>query len=338
MKEMLKKLVTGDELKEKETSQLFDLLLTEGSEVTDAQIGAYLALTSSREITSSELIGATKSLRNHMSKVDLPGLELADSCGTGGSGMNTFNTSTAVAFVVAASGQPVAKHGNRASTSKSGSADVLRALGINIELSPSEVAECIKKTNFGFMFAPLHHGATKRVQQIRRELGFRTIFNFLGPLANPAGAVFPLLGVSSRDYAPKMAEALLALGTKRAMVVHGADGLDEITLTGKTFVYEASNGKASAYQVCPEDFGLKSVSFSEIEGAEPEESAKQMISIFNGLENSKADLVAINAGALFYLSGKSRSIAEGVKLAKEVLASGKAKEVLDNVIKFTNSK
>jgi len=260
-----------------------------------------------------------------------------DTCGTGGSGLDTFSVSTASAFVVAGTGQKVAKHGNRASTSRSGSADVLEALGVKLDISSEQIADCIDKANFGFMFAPGHHPATKRVVGIRKELGFRTIFNFLGPLSNPAGARAQVLGVSVREMCRPMAEALSRLGVERAMVVHGEDGLDEITLTGKSYVSEVQMKKIIEYEITPEEFGLKRVEFSEIQGDVPENNAKRIGEILAGEPGPYRDLIVINAAAALYVAGKSESLKEGVATAGVSIDSGWARGVLDTVVEITNS-
>jgi anthranilate phosphoribosyltransferase len=262
---------------------------------------------------------------------------LLDTCGTGGSGLNTFNTSTAAAFVAAAAGQPVAKHGNRAATSACGSADVLRELGVNLELTITQLAECLAATNFCFFFAPNHHPATKRVQVIRRELGVRTIFNFLGPLSNPAGATRQLLGVSQLRMVVPMAEALRVLGARHALVVRGEDGLDEISTTGPSLIAEVKDGEVSHYTISPEDFGLPCVSFAEIEGGLPRVAASRMRAVLEGERNAYSDLVALNAGAALYISGKAESIGDGVGLARTILSSKAALEVLENVIRFSKT-
>ncbi len=340
MKDLLKKLSNKESLGEEETFRLFELMMNSNKEcVTDAQIGAYLMGTSSRIISTDELVGAARSLRSHMVAVDHSGLEseLLDTCGTGGSGLNSFNTSTVVSFIAAAAGQPVAKHGNRAQTSKSGSADLLSALGVNIELTPEQLNSCLTKAGFCFMFAPLHHPATKRVQIIRRELGFRTIFNFLGPLANPAGATRQLLGVSSKEMLPVMAEALLRLGTEHALVVCGEDGLDEITLSGETHVCEVHEDKVTSYSISPDEFNFLPAPLSEIQGFPPEESAKKVYTLLHGEKGPLRELIVLNAGAALYASGKAESIADGVSRAEILIDSGKALQQLERIIEVSNS-
>lgn len=338
----LQKLARNQALDEEDTSRLFDELVKgDVEEVTDAQIGAYLFATGNRTVNSDELVGAAKTLRRHMRAVKvekfLPGIECLDTCGTGGSGLHRFNTSTASALVVAAAGQPVAKHGNKGATSKSGSADVLQVLGVNIEPSTETLIQSLRETNFCFLFAPAYHTATKRVAGIRRQLGFRTIFNFLGPLVNPIGVCYQLLGISNRQMAPVMAEALLRLGIKRAAVVSGIDGLDEVSLCGETFVYEVQGGALRSYSIFPEQFGIKREDTAKLHETDPKESALRMKAVLSGEEGIYADLVLLNAGTALYICGRAASIEEGISLAREILHSKKAFDILQRVIEITNS-
>ncbi len=340
MKEYLQALAKGLAPNETETQSLFDELMSgDTSRVTDSQIGAYLFSTASRQLSSDELVGAARSLREHMLEVVAPdkAAKILDTCGTGGSGLKTFNTSTAVALVVAACGQAVAKHGNRAATSPSGSADVLRALGVKLEITPEQARACLAATNFCFLFAPQHHPATKRVQQVRRDLGVRTIFNFLGPLCNPMFAKYQLLGVSERSMHATMAEAMLKLGVEHALVVRGEDGLDEITLAESTVVYEVRRGEGiEKYTITPEKFGFARALSSDIEGFAPEESAIKLRQLFIGEKGSHRDLVILNAGAALYVSHRASSIEEGITLAARALDSGAARKTLESVAHFTN--
>lgn len=336
LKPIFSKLLDGVPLSEEETFFIFESMIRPDASLSDAQIGAYLLATASRELAACEIVGAAKSLRKHAIAFDPNGelseLNILDTCGTGGSGLDTFNTSTAVAFVLAASGQPVAKHGNKAATSRSGSADVLTALGVNLRHTPAQSRALLKKTNFCFLFAPEYHVATRRVVGIRKELGFRTIFNFLGPLVSPASPNFQLLGVSSKSMVRVLAKALGELGVSRALVVCGEDGLDEISLSAKTNVFELLDGAVREYQISPEDVGLSTVSFEKVSGREPEASAKLMREVLGGEKSAYADLVAFNAGAALYVSQKSRTIPEGVIQAKDILKTGKALSVLEAVI------
>lgn len=337
MKLLLKVLATKSSLSTQETCDVFNKLLTDTS-VTDAQIGAYLCATALRLPEVDELVGGATSLRSHMLRVNLPDNchPMLDTCGTGGSGLDTFTTSTTSAFVVAASGLCVAKHGNRAATSKCGSADVLNALGINITPPISIIQKCAQEAKFCFMFAPNHHGATKRVALIRKEVGFRTIFNFLGPLCNPAGAEYQMLGVSNLLMVDRMAEALCRLGTKRCLVVCGEDGLDEITLAANTKYAEVNNNKISYGILSPEMFGFNRVSHEEICGADPVNAAIHVRSILAGEQSAYRNLVLMNAGAALYVGGKADSIKDGIEQAKTLIDNGSATKVLEKAIAITS--
>lgn len=339
MKELLKKLSVGERLTAEEAFYLFELLVS-SSKVTDAQIGAFLfALGGARIPTSAELTGAARALRKHMVRVPaksaFPGEVIIDTCGTGGSGFNTFNTSTICAIIAAAAGVKVAKHGNRAATSQCGSADLISALGIQLEMKPEQALECLRKSNFCFLFAPNHHPATKRVQLIRRELGFRTIFNFLGPLVNPAEVEYQLLGVSNKEMVPVIAETLLTLGTQHALVVCGEDNFDEISLSAETLVAEVKNGNIGSYRLKPEDFGFSRVNFKDIQGADPAASARLVKELLAGKDDARRNLVLLNAGAILYIGKKAKDINEGITLAAELIASGKALSALDTITKLT---
>ena len=342
MRAVLSHLCSGRALDEQQTSVVFESLMGAGREaITDAQIGAYLMATGSRRVSAAELTGAARSLRRHMVPVVLDGRlaaeKLLDTCGTGGSGLDTFNTSTVAAIVAAGCGQMVAKHGNRAATSRCGSADLLSALGVKTELAAYEIARCIELTRFGFMLAPLHHPATKRVQLIRRELGFRTIFNFLGPLCNPASVSYQLLGVSDRSMIEAMAESLAALAIERAMVVCGSDGLDELTLSGPSYVAEVREGKVSTYSLEPEKMGLSRQSLTAVQGGTPEESSARVRRILDGEQGPYRDLVLLNSSAALFVSGRCADMLEGIELARKCIDSGKAREILQSVIRVTNS-
>ena len=340
----LQTLQQGSALSADETRALFNsLLLAAGSSdddidtLTDGQIGALLFGLGARLPSVSELVGAALSLREHMREVVAsPGRVVIDTCGTGGSGLNAFNTSTAAAFVAAAAGLAVAKHGNRAITSKSGSADVLEALGMRLSDSPAELAEMLSSTGFAFLFAPLFHPATKRVQGIRRELGVRTIFNFLGPLVNPARPARQVLGVSSTQVAPLMAEALSELGVERAAVVSGSDGLDELTLTGESQLILVEGGSCSEFKVTPEQFGLSRVSSDAIGGFSPDDSAAKIREILSGVSSAHAELVALNSGVALWVGGVSVDLEAGVLEAKRLLGSGAALKSLELAVEFSN--
>ena len=332
MKKQLGLLSKGEALSEDDTRAVFSLLLDPDSDITDAQIGAYLFATSSRTPTQGELIAAAKEIRLHM--LTFPrntSVSLLDTCGTGGSGFSTFNTSTAVAFVCAAAGQAVAKHGNRAASSRSGSADVLEKLGVPLSGTQQEQLDRLRDKKFVFLFAPEHHPAAKRVALLRKELGLRTIFNFLGPLANPAQADFQLLGVSSKQALEPMSQALCSLGIKRALVVRGRDGLDELSCGAINDVYEIADGGISHYELDPQKLGVAKVAISEIEIESAIDSAQAMRSVLSGEASAYRELVVLNAGAALYISGNAASISEGIALAKSQLDSGAANKVLESL-------
>ena len=332
MKKQLGLMSKGEALSEADTQEVFSLLLDPDSDITDAQIGAYLFATSSRTPTQNELIAAAKQIRSHM--LTFPrdkNVSLLDTCGTGGSGFSTFNTSTAVAFVCAAAGQAVAKHGNRAASSRSGSADVLEKLGVPLSGSQQEQLVRLRDKKFVFLFAPEHHPAAKRVAMLRKELGLRTIFNFLGPLANPAQADFQLLGVSSKQALEPMSQALCSLGVQRALVVRGRDGLDELSCGAVNDVYEIADGSISCYELDPQQLGIEKAGISEIEIESASDSAKAMKSVLTGQASAYRELVALNAGAALYISNNSDSIASGIDLAKRQLDSGAAYKVLESL-------
>ena len=330
-------------LSEEQTFALFEKFLNSGpASVPDEEIKNYLLATSLRLPSGAELVGAARSLRSHMLKLDTSALPanhiLIDTCGTGGSGKNTFNTSTAAAVVAAAGGLFVAKHGNRAVSSKCGSADLLEALGTKISADPSVLSEWLAATNFTFLFAPNFHPATKRVQGIRRELNKRTIFNFLGPLVNPAGVKRQLLGVSNQHVLEDVAEALLHLGADSAMVVCGEDGLDEITLCAPTEIWEIRGGKLSSWKLTPEQFGLRRADFEQISGATSAlDAADALKKLLSGKRDARYDLVILNSGAAFYISGAESSIEAGMKKAEDLITSGAAAEALERILNFTAS-
>ena len=335
----MQKLAALEPLTLDETTALFERLMSPDEQsVSDAQIGAYLLATAARTLTAEELAGGAGALRKHMETVPVSNsLSLLDTCGTGGSGFKTFNTSTAVAFVCAAAGQAVAKHGNRAASSSSGSADVLEALGVAFSPSPEEAARSLEETGFCFMFAPQHHPATKRVARVRRELGIRTIFNFLGPLANPAGAAYQLLGVSSEKMLPLMAEALQRLGAKRAMLVRGREGLDELSVSGESLAYEIQGDRLEQYTVSPDAFGLSCHPITEVEVSSPQESAEKMKQVFSGESSPYRDLVLLNAGAALYVCQVASKLDEGVAKAAELIDSGEVLRKLEQVQRFSNA-
>lgn len=309
--------------------------LMEGN-ATDAQIGALLIALRVKQETVDEITGFATAMRDKVVVIPYNKNTLVDTCGTGGDESGTFNISTVSAIVAAGTGCKVAKHGNRSVTSKCGSADILKALGLNIEINPEKMSMCIDNAGIGFLFAPLLHPAMKYAIGPRREMGVRTIFNILGPLTNPAGAKRQLLGVFSQSLTSVMANVLKKLGSEHVMVVHGADGLDEITLTDKTYVSELKNGTVNSYTIQPEDFGFTRVNMSELQGGTPEENVQITMNILQGAKGSARNIVLLNAGAVIYVSGMVSSIAEGIQLAKESIDSGIALKVLENLKVMTN--
>ncbi len=294
--------------------------------LTHAQMGAFLAAMAQKGETGEELAGFASVMRDRAVRVEVQG-DLLDTCGTGGSGLHTHNTSTMVAFVLATAGARVAKHGNRASTGTCGSMDVLEELGVPIDLTAGAVAKLIEELDIGFMFAPRFHPAMKHVAPVRKELGVRSSFNFLGPLANPAGTRHQLLGVCDRDRAPLMIEALKRLGSERVMIVCGEDGLDEITLTGFTTVWELEDGAMHAHRFAPEDVGLRPVSFHAIAGGDRAANARALIDVLGGeRRDAVRDHVALNAAAALMVMDLAKTLAEGFERAVAILDSGAALE------------
>jgi anthranilate phosphoribosyltransferase len=314
---------------------------------TDAQIGALLVALHMKGETVEEIVGFAEAIRAaatplnlHANQVlDASGTErdaLLDTCGTGGDTSGTFNISTATAFVVAGAGVRVAKHGNRSVTSKCGSADVMEALGVNINLAPERVATCLEKIGIAFLFAPAMHSGMKYVQPARRELRLRTVFNLLGPLTNPAHATCQVVGVYSADLVDKLAEALSMLGLRRALVVHGDDGLDEITITGPTRVGEVREGQVRSYEVTPEEFGLQRASLDDISGGDAQLNAKLIREILEGKRSARRDVVLLNAAAALVAAGRADHLRDAMPIAVEALDSGSALAKLQALISFSS--
>ena len=294
----------------------------------EVQTGAFLIALRAKGETVPELVGLARTMRSLSDSVEIDRADLLDTAGTGG-GPSTFNISTAAALVAAASGCAVAKHGNRSATSRSGSADVLEALGVSIELGPAQVATCIEEIGFGFMFAPRHHAAMKNVVGVRKELGVRTIFNFLGPLTNPAGARRQLLGVSDRRYQETIAEALVGLGAESALVVSSEDGIDELSISARTRVIEVADGTTEEWFAEPGQFGLSEAPLEQIAGGEPQENAAVIRSAFEGEEGPVRDVILLNAGAAIYAGGRADDLGAGVERAREAVDSGAATRMLE---------
>jgi len=325
--------VSGKELSEEEMMGAMTEIMD--GKVGDTQLAAFLTALQFKNVTVSEIVGAARVMRDKAEKVNAK--DSVDTCGTGGDGADTFNISTTVAFVVAGAGVRVAKHGNRAVSSKSGSADVLKYLGVNIDASLPTVERCIEEVGIGFLFAPLMHKAMKHAAAVRKELGFRTIFNLLGPLTNPANAHAQVLGVFDSKWVTPLAEVLRELGSRHALVVHGFDGLDEITLTGETQIAELKNGKVNNFSFDPKEFGYSLCSVADLKGAEPETNAEIMREILNGSSGPKTDIVVLNAAAAIYVGGKADSIEKGILAAKNSIESGAALKKLEELCRVSNS-
>jgi anthranilate phosphoribosyltransferase len=315
---------------------------------TDAQIAALLVALHMKGETVEEIVGFAEAIRaaatslelHRNSTLDVSGTErdaLVDTCGTGGDASGTFNISTATAFVVAGAGVRVAKHGNRSVTSKCGSADVMEALGVNINLPPARLAACLEQVGIAFLFAPAMHSAMKYVQPARRELRLRTVFNLLGPLTNPAGATCQVVGVYSDDLVEKLAEALSMLGLHRALVVHGSDGLDEITITGPTRVGEVREGRVQTYEVTPEEFGLPRAALDDISGGDAALNASLICDVLAGNNSARRDVVLLNAAAALVAAGRADHLRDAVPLAANAIDSGAALNKLEKLAKFSES-
>ncbi|HYP55372.1 MAG TPA: anthranilate phosphoribosyltransferase [Solirubrobacterales bacterium] len=300
----------------------------------EVQTGAFLVALRAKGETVPELVGLARTMRSLATPVATGRDDLVDTAGTGG-GPSTFNVSTTAALVAAAAGCAVAKHGNRSNTSRCGSADLLEALGVNIELGPEQVGRCIEEVGFGFMFAPRHHAAMAHVVPARKELGVRTIFNFLGPLTNPAGARRQLLGVSDRRYQETIAEALVGLGSARALVVAAEDGLDELSISARTRVIEVADGGTEEWFVEPGELGLGEADLSKVAGGSPEENAAASRAVLEGERGPRRDLVLLNAGAAIYVGGRAGSLAEGIEKATTAVDDGAARELLERLVATT---
>ena len=320
------KVASGKSLSQDEAVEAFELVMSGAA--TPAQIGGLLMAMRVRGETVDEIAGATRAMRAKVLPVRAPEGAI-DTCGTGGDGKGTFNISTCTAFVVAGAGVPVAKHGNRAISSHSGSADVLRELGVNIEASPEMISRCIAECRLGFMFAPAHHAAMRHVAAIRTELSTRTIFNLLGPLANPAGAKFQIVGVFGKEWVEPIAQVLALLGTERAWVVHGSDGLDELTTTGVSDVAVVDDGRVATFRISPRNAGLPEAKPEDLTGGNAMENAAQICAVLGGLKGPFRDIVLLNAAAALLVAGKAQSLRDGVALAAESIDSGEALAVLD---------
>lgn len=332
---LLNKVIARQNLTQSEAASLLDAMLAD--DVTDARIAAALIALAAKGETEEELAGFAETMRARCARISTRHTCFVDTCGTGGSLAKTFNVSTAAAFVVAAAGVPVAKHGNVGVTTKAGSADVLRALGVKFDLQPERVGKIFDEIGICFMFAPLHHAATKRVALVRRDLGVRTIFNLLGPLTNPAGAPFQVIGVSHESACEKVAMALARLGTKRAWIVRGEDGLDEITLVVKTIVHEVSGEGVRRFEITPEEFGLQRRPLDSLRTQSAEENAKLIREVLLGERHDAArDLILLNAAASLHLAGNGATFIDSIHSAKEVIDNGAALDKLEALRRLSN--
>lgn len=338
IKEAISLIVTGQDLNEQQMVAVMHEIM--GGEATPAQIGSFITALRMKGETIDEIVGAVRVMREKATFVDCgvdtaAGEILMDIVGTGGDGSGSFNVSTTTAFVVAAAGIPVAKHGNRAVSSSCGSADVLEALGVDLSMPADSVGECVRTVGIGFLFAPMLHGAMKHAIGPRREIGIRTIFNILGPMTNPAGANVQLTGVFARELTQVLAEVLARLGMKRTLVVWGEGNLDELTVTGTSHIADANAGQVQTYSIEPEDVGLARADFDDLRGgATVEESAEQVREVLRGNAGAKLDMVLLNAGAALMAADRVADIPSGITMARELIASGAAFRKLEDLIGF----
>lgn len=334
MKEVISKLAEGISLSEQEAEEAM-LTIMQG-QASESQIAAYLMGLRMKGETVEEITGAVRTMRNMAQRILVNDPMVVDTCGTGGDRANTFNISTATAFVVAGGGLTVAKHGNRSVSSQSGSADVLAALGVNLDLPPNRVADCINEVGIGFLFAPLYHGAMKHCAKPRSDMGIRTLMNILGPLSNPASATIQVLGVYDRALTEKLAQVLVRLGTQHCFVLHGRDGLDEITLTDRTHISEGKAGRVASYDIDPHDFGLSRANPRDLLGGTPKDNASLIRDIFRGRKGPKRNIVLMNAAPALVACGKAKTLRDGFKEAEQIVESGAPYEKLEKLIAFTN--
>lgn len=334
LKPLLAKVATGESLSREEAQDAFGILMS--GEATPSQIGGFLMALRVRGETVAEMTGAVSTMRAKMLRVEAPA-DAVDIVGTGGDGAGTYNISTLASIITAGTGVPVAKHGNRALSSKSGTADALSALGVNLEIGPSLIARCIREAGIGFMFASMHHAAMRHVGPSRVELGTRTIFNLLGPLSNPAGAKRQLLGVYSPQWLRPIAETLREMGSETVWVVHG-QGLDEITTTGTTEVVALEDGKIHEFQLTPADFGVAPATLADLKGGDGIANAAALRAVLGGAKNAYRDISLCNAAAALVVSGKAETLKDAMLLATASLESGKAAAALDRLVAVSNEK
>lgn len=331
----LNKVISGSSLSAAEMQSVMKVIMSGGA--TDAQIGGFLVALRMKGESIDEIVGAAQVMRELSTKVVVKANHVVDTCGTGGDGISTFNISTCSAFVAAAAGCTVAKHGNRSISSSCGSADVLERAGVRLDISAKQVTRAITELGIGFMFAPAHHGAMKYAIGPRKEMATRTIFNVLGPLTNPASAPNQVLGVFSKALLMPLAEVLRSLGSEHVLVVHSADGMDEISIAAETFVAELKDGEISEYTIQPEDFGIEKSDLGALKVENADESLKIIESILNGEESPAKDIVVLNSAAAIYAANVVSSLSDGVALANDVISSGQAKEKLKELVEFTQA-
>ncbi len=333
LQKAIEKVIHRKDLTKEEMHSVMQTIMT--GEATPAQVGGFLVGLRMKGETVDEITAAASVMRDLATKVNVHSEHLVDTCGTGGDGAKTFNISTASAFVAAAAGASVAKHGNRSVSSNSGSADVLEAAGVNLNISATQVGRCIDEIGVGFMFAPQHHGAMKHAIGPRREMGVRTIFNVLGPLTNPAGAPNQVLGVFDEHLLEPLAQVLANMGSRHVLVVHADDGLDEISIASTTTIAELKNGKVSTYRVSPQDFGLSLAQLGSLSVDGVDQSLKMIQDVLDGVAGPAADIVCLNAGAAIYTAGKADTLAAGVEHAIQVIHSGKARHKFEELVALT---
>ena len=335
IQQAIKAVIAKKNLNEGQMHDVMNSIMT--GQTTDAQIGAFLVGLSMKGETIEEITASAKVMRSLATPVEISSSDyLVDTCGTGGDGLGLFNISTASAFVVAAAGGKVAKHGNRSISSKSGSADVLECAGVNLDLSPNFISQCVEKIGVGFMFAPAHHSAMKHAIGPRKELAVRTIFNVLGPLTNPAKAPNQVMGVYDQSLIEPIANVLKSLGSRHVMVVHSADGLDELSTADKTFIAELKGGVVTTYSIHPEELGFGLGNLNDIKADDAEGSLSLIKEAFSGQNGTAKDIISLNAGAAIYVSGLTTSLQSGVDRANQVLSNGSAQHKLDEYVKASN--
>ena len=335
IQQALQKVLSKKDLAIDEMRDVMRLIMT--GKITEAQLAGFLIGLRCKGETIDEITAAVEVMRELASKVIINGQYVIDTCGTGGDGANTFNISTTCAFVVAAAGAQVAKHGNRSVSSSCGSADLLEAAGVNLDLSAEQVAQCVNEIGVGFLFSPKHHGAMKHTIKVRKEMGVRTLFNLLGPLSNPAGSPNQLIGVFAKEWVVPIAQVLKKLGSQHVLVVHADDGLDEISIASDTTIAELKEGEIFTYTISPEQFGFKRTSLTELAVVDAESSLVMVNSVLDNKSGPARDIVILNAGAAIYAANITDSLAAGIKKAAQVIASGAARSKFDALIAYSKT-